>query len=187
MLPLLIQIVGFLWMLSEIALVLFRRAGRTGKDHDAGSIVWLNISIYGSIALAVFCTLQGIGTFPWYRTEFAWLGLVLIVAGLALRWTAILTLRHFFTVDVSIQKGQTLVRTGIFRYLRHPSYTGAILSFIGLSFSLASLPALIFTGVPITAAFIHRMNIEEAALRTAFGDEYTDYQRATWRLIPGIY
>jgi protein-S-isoprenylcysteine O-methyltransferase len=46
---------------------------------------------------------------------------------------------------------------------------------------------LAITLVPTTAALLYRIHVEEAALRQAFGQEYSDYSRATKRLIPGIY
>ncbi|HEY4257482.1 MAG TPA: isoprenylcysteine carboxylmethyltransferase family protein [Candidatus Udaeobacter sp.] len=60
---------------------------------------------------------------------FAFVGVVLFVTGLLLRWWAIITLGRFFTVDVTIEKDHELVERGPFRMLRHPSYTGVLLAF----------------------------------------------------------
>ena len=61
---------------------------------------------------------------------------MLFVAGLILRWWAIITLGRFFTVDVTIEKDHELVERGPFRIVRHPSYTGVLLAFVGLALSL---------------------------------------------------
>jgi protein-S-isoprenylcysteine O-methyltransferase len=114
-------------------------------------------------------------------------GVVLFVAGLFLRWWAIITLGRFFTVDVTIEKDHELVERGPFRVVRHPSYTGVLLAFVGLALCLGNWAALLVILLPIGAAFIHRMNVEEDALASALGAQYTDYMRQTKRLVPFIY
>jgi len=58
---------------------------------------------------------------------------------------------------------------------------------VGLGLSLGNWAALLVILLPISAAFIHRMNVEENALSGALGPEYTDYMRRTKRLVPFIY
>src|SRR2546423_14055212 len=111
----------------------------------------------------------------------------LFAAGLVLRWWAIVTLGRFFTVDVTIEKDHELVERGPFRMVRHPSYTGVLLAFVGLGLSLGNWAALLVIFLPIVAAFIHRMNVEENALSDALGSQYTDYMRRTKRLVPFVY
>ena len=83
-----------------------------------------------------------------------------------MRWWAIITLGRFFTVDVTIEKNHELVERGPFHLVRHPSYTGVLLAFVGLALSLRNWAALLVILVPIGVAFIHRMNVEEEG---AFG------------------
>ena len=116
-----------------------------------------------------------------------WFGLFLIIAGLAVRWTAILTLRKYFTVNVAIQPGQHCNHSGRLSILRHPSYSGSILSFLGLALILANWISIFIILVPITVAFVKRINIEERALTEAFGSAYEEYCRSTRRLFPWIY
>jgi protein-S-isoprenylcysteine O-methyltransferase len=118
---------------------------------------------------------------------FATAGLVLFVAGLILRWWAIIILGRFFTVDVTIEKDHELVERGPFRVVRHPSYTGVLLAFVGLGLSLGNWAALLVILMPIGAAFIHRMNVEEDALSRALGPRYTEYVKRTKRLMPFVY
>jgi protein-S-isoprenylcysteine O-methyltransferase len=114
-------------------------------------------------------------------------GVALFVTGLLLRWWAIVTLGRFFTVDVTIELDHQLIDRGPFRVVRHPSYTGVLLAFVGLALTLGNWVALLVILVPIGAAFVHRMNVEENALSNALGREYTDYMRHTKRLVPFIY
>src|SRR2546423_3467851 len=108
-------------------------------------------------------------------------------AGLVLRWWAIVTLGRFFTVDVTIERDHKLVERGPFRWVRHPSYTGVLLAFVGWALTLRNWVAIAVLLVPIFAAFIRRMNVEEEALRGALGERYREYMKRTKRLVPGIY
>jgi protein-S-isoprenylcysteine O-methyltransferase len=180
-------VICVVWISSEIALVLFRRTGIESTSRDSGSVVRLNVAIYGSVAAAIAIGMSGIGIIPGIRLMLAWTGLVFILLGLVVRWTAIFTLRRFFTVNVAIQEGHRIVKTGFYGFIRHPSYLGSIVSFVGLAMILGNWIAFIVLIVPITIAFMRRIEIEECVLTGEFGTEYKEYCRATWRLIPWVY
>jgi protein-S-isoprenylcysteine O-methyltransferase len=112
---------------------------------------------------------------------------VLFAAGLIFRWWAIVTLGRFFTVDVTIEKDHELVEGGPFRFVRHPSYTGVLLAFVGFALTLRNWGAILVVLVPIFAAFVRRMNVEEEALQRALGGRHADYIKRTKRLVPGVY
>ena len=95
--------------------------------------------------------------------------------------------RPFFTVDVTIERDHELVERGPFGIVRHPSYTGVLLAFVGLGLSLGNWAALLVILIPIGAAFVHRMNVEEDALSRALGPRYAEYIKRTKRLVPFIY
>jgi protein-S-isoprenylcysteine O-methyltransferase Ste14 len=110
-----------------------------------------------------------------------------MLLGLIIRWTAILTLRKYFTVDVSILEDHKIVKKGIYKYIRHPSYAGSLVSFLGLGLAFSNWLSSVVIIVPILTAFIYRIQVEEKALIQAFGEEYLDYSNTTKRLIPKIY
>jgi protein-S-isoprenylcysteine O-methyltransferase len=112
---------------------------------------------------------------------------VLFVAGLTLRWWAIITLGRFFTVDVVVEKDHEVVERGPFRVVRHPSYAGVLLAFVGFALTLRNWLALLVILLPIFGVFIRRMKVEEEALARALGPRYTDYMKRTKRLVPGVY
>lgn len=178
--------VSVLWVGSEIGLAVLRRSGEGAARRDGGSLAILNCVIYGSVALGLFLSARGVGRVA-MPEGVAWAGLAAIVLGLALRWAAILTLRRFFTVDVAIHADHRLVEKGPYRVLRHPAYAGTLLSFAGLAACTQSLLAAPVVLVPIAAAFVHRIRVEERALRAAFQEEYPAYAARTWRLVPGCW
>jgi protein-S-isoprenylcysteine O-methyltransferase Ste14 len=106
---------------------------------------------------------------------------------LALRWTAILTLGRFFTPNVAVQAGQRIIRTGVYRYVRHPAYSGLLLAFLGVGAAFDNWLSLSVIFIPVVAALLYRIRVEESVLAELLGREYTDYCQATKRLLPGIY
>jgi protein-S-isoprenylcysteine O-methyltransferase Ste14 len=114
-------------------------------------------------------------------------GLVLFVLGLIVRWIAIIHLGRFFTVNVAIAKDHQLITTGPYRYVRHPSYTGTLLIFLGFGLCMLNIFSLAAVFLPITAAFLWRMHVEEKALLGAFGERYQSYIASSHRLIPYLY
>lgn len=114
-------------------------------------------------------------------------GIVLLVAGVIIRWTAIYTLGKYFTGTVLIKEDHRLIRTGLYKYLRHPAYTGALMAHLGLGLSFANWVSLALSVAPFVVAALYRMNIEERALTEEFGEAYVHYSRGTKRLIPKLY
>lgn len=180
-------IFSIIWITSEVLLVVLRRSKNDSQDHDKGSIKWLNITIYTSIILAVSVGFTGIGQILKFILLIPWIGLFLIVIGLIIRWIAILTLRKFFTTNVAIHSDHRIIKAGIYRFIRHPSYSGSIISFCGLGLVFSNWISFLILAVPITIAFLKRIQIEEQALQNTFGEDYTYYCKATWRLFPLIY
>jgi protein-S-isoprenylcysteine O-methyltransferase len=128
---------GLIYLVSEILLTLTRRSrSKTGTKEDRITlgIIWLVIAV--SITAGIFVALNFRAAALPNGQIFAIAGVVLFAAGLILRWWAIITLGRFFTVDVTIQKDHELVERGPFRIVRHPSYTGVLLAFVGLGMSL---------------------------------------------------
>src|SRR6266513_4654461 len=181
-------LLGLVFLISELLLtVTCRSRSRTGTKQDRSTlrVVWLVIIV--SVAAGIYVAKYWPAAALPHQRSFEFAGVALFVAGLFLRWWAIITLGRFFTVDVTIEKDHQLVEHGPFCMVRHPSYTGVLLAFVGLGFSLGNWAALLVILLPIGVAFIHRMNVEENALSSALGQQYTDYMRRTKRLVPFIY
>jgi protein-S-isoprenylcysteine O-methyltransferase Ste14 len=179
---------GLVFLISELLLAVTRRSrSKTGTKQDRSTLgmIWLVIAI--SVTAGIFVALNFRAAALPYGQIFAIAGVVLFAAGLLLRWWAIITLGRFFTVDVTIEKDHELVERGPFRIVRHPSYTGVLLAFVGYALSLRNWAALLVILPPIGAAFIRRMNVEEDALSRALGPHYTDYMKRTKRLVPFVY
>ena len=178
-------VVFILWGVSEVFISTRLRTTGDGS-RDAGTLKYVLIAAYASIGVAVYIALRNDGVLA-EPTLSGYIGLVAIVLGITVRAYAILTLRRFFTVNVTLQEGHRLIRTGPYRFIRHPAYTGTLLSFYGFAIAVENVWAAIILIVPITAAFAMRMRVEEAVLRQGFPEEYPEYERTTRRLVPFVY
>jgi protein-S-isoprenylcysteine O-methyltransferase Ste14 len=115
------------------------------------------------------------------------LGLGLLLAGIIIRWTAIYTLGKYFTGRVLIHDDHRLIRSGLYKHLRHPAYAGALLAHLGLGLSFSNWISLACSLAPFVLAALYRIQVEERALKEAFGEAYVSYSRRTRRLIPKLY
>lgn len=114
-------------------------------------------------------------------------GCVVAIVGLALRLWAIRTLGRFFTSTVQVQSGQTVVQTGPYALLRHPSYTGALLTALATPIAVASLMGVAVILLVAVPAYLYRIAIEERTLLAGLGDPYRNYRARTLRLIPYLF
>jgi len=179
--------VSILWIGSEIFLARTKHSQITDTRLDKFSLRILWVAIAFGVNAGIILSFQRMGYFGNGFRIFPIAGLTLIVVGLVVRWIAILSLKHQFTVDVSITKDHRIVKDGIYRFVRHPAYAGSLLSFFGLALCFANYITTFVLFVPICSAFLYRIRVEEKALRGNFGDEYANYCATTKRLIPGIY
>jgi protein-S-isoprenylcysteine O-methyltransferase Ste14 len=115
------------------------------------------------------------------------LGLPLIIGGMVIRWIAIIQLGNSFTVDVAINNESRLKTDGIFKRIRHPSYSGLLLVIVGFASTMGSIYSFIVFVIPVFIALTYRIGVEESLLRKAFGDSYIEYSRNTKKLIPWLY
>ena len=114
-------------------------------------------------------------------------GTVIFALGVVLRWWAIIHLGRFFTVDVALAADHRVIDTGPYRLMRHPSYTGLLLMYVGFALTLDNLIALPVVLIPVMLSLLQRMRIEETALLGALGENYAAYCRRTKRLVPMVY
>jgi len=178
----------WVWVGSEFLLQLVTPTSRsTGQLKDRGSLIILLPVVFASCWLAMWYgevhPHTMLGGAHWLRTA----GLALLILGLAIRWTAILTLGTTFSTNVAIHATQTLRTTGPYRWVRHPSYTGMLVIFTAIGLYERNWISLAIVLIFPTAALLYRIHVEEMALTEAFGEQYLHYRKATWRLLPGIY
>ena len=161
---------------------------RGGERRDQGSlyllIVCIGAGVAAAFALAFDVPGASLGSARW---PLLCCGLVLMVAGIVLRQWAIALLGRFFTVDVRVQEGQEVVESGPYRWVRHPSYTGMLLTFAGIGLCLGNWLSILCVLVPPNIGLLVRIHVEEAALMAELGEPYRRFAAGRARLIPHVW
>jgi protein-S-isoprenylcysteine O-methyltransferase len=177
-------LVFYVWVGSEMFLGWRLRPATGAVATDAGSrwllisFIWLGIAFGFALAFAVPAA-----AFTSGRRPLLYFGIALMVTGLAFRWYSIRVLGKSFTYVVHTRPNQQVVENGPYRWIRHPSYTGALLTIVGVLMALAN--PLSFLGlIPALAGYAYRIRVEESALVRDLGEPYVDYMRRTKRLVP---
>jgi protein-S-isoprenylcysteine O-methyltransferase Ste14 len=146
---------------------------------------WIIFSVvWGSFFVSLLLRSLNLGVF---HNDFQYVGLGIELLGIVLREWAVLSLGALFSVVVSIVPNQALVQHGPYRWVRHPAYTGSMLTFVGFALALGAWAAGFVVCVLCLVAFLYRIQVEETVLLEVFGTEYLAYMRHTWRLFPGFY
>lgn len=115
-----------------------------------------------------------------------YLGIILFIAGYALRLTSRIMLHKQFSVFVALQKEHKLITTGIYKWVRHPIYTAGVISFIGFILITNSLLGLLMGIFLMLPALLYRIHVEEQMLIAHFGKEYVEYKKKVKALIPWL-
>ena len=174
------------WGSVTESLLLRRRGGAASQDRGTKWIIVYasRVGLVASLAIALLVPSLRTYANNWWTLG---LGVTLVLAGVALRAWAILTLGRYFRREVTIEPGQTLIRRGPYRLLRHPSYTGLLLSFGGFGLAFGSWVSAAVAALVMFAGMLPRIRVEERALAQAFGPDYVSYANATARIIPYVW
>jgi protein-S-isoprenylcysteine O-methyltransferase Ste14 len=112
-------------------------------------------------------------------------GAVLVAVGLGFSVWARRHLGRNWSASVVVKEGHALIRTGPYRHLRHPIYTGILLAFLGTAVTIGEWRALLGL-LLVVVSFATKSRQEEKRMRETF-PEYEQYQRKTAALIPFVY
>ncbi|MGX6998703.1 methyltransferase family protein [Caballeronia sp. KNU42] len=182
-----LSVVAIVTLLLSVVTIFSRVNLSSGEreDRDNRWVIFALI-ILGLVQayLPAYTDRKGFWTFD--GDSLRWLGVVLFIAGGVLRIWPVFVLGHRFSGLVAIQPGHTLVTTGMYGVIRHPSYLGLLVNSLGWAFAFRSgvgVLLMLLTIPPLVA----RIRSEEALLHTQFGAEYDAYRARTSRLIPGLY
>jgi protein-S-isoprenylcysteine O-methyltransferase Ste14 len=180
-------IIGCAWYVIEFFLqgLLVRNQQKTNKDKRTLLLAsWLSDII--GIVFGFIYNLHGFLFLGIFSLALSIIGIALISFGAIIRWISIFTLKKYFTVNLKVTKEQKIIDYGIYRYVRHPSYTGLLLSHIGLGLVFCNAISFVFITIPLFIWIIIRIKLEEKMLIETFKNQYLEYMKKTKRLIPFI-
>lgn len=175
-----------LWAFApEMALV--RRARGVRTSEDAGS---LQVILHGTwMAMVAAFALAFVPSLSFPKAALVpafFAGTAMLFAGTLLRRHCWKMLGEYFTGDVRVQAGQPVITRGAYRWIRHPSYSAAILMFAGIGVALGNWGSAAFLVVVPILVYTYRVRAEERALVQKLGEPYVAYMKTTKRFVPFI-
>ncbi|MCB2357087.1 methyltransferase family protein [Clostridium estertheticum] len=183
------QVVFIFYLISEMIIWVFtslisRNQSGEKQNGDKGSYFLLVTGSVSIIFLNLICRKHLPFVLP---ILFFWIGIFFIITGVLLRSYSVWILRNFFTLSVQVNSTQKIIQTGPYKYLRHPSYSGSILSLIGIALSFRSFEGILGTLIIIFVIYGYRIKIEETILEKNFKETYKEYKDNTSKIIPFIW
>lgn len=146
------------------------------------------VTLLGGLALQIVAGLDmrnsWLQSFP---VAISAVALVIAMLGTLIGSWAMATNRYFSRfVRVQEDRGQVVVSSGPYRYVRHPNYIGSIFNAIGTALALQSVWALVPGGL-VAVLLILRTGLEDRTLQKELPG-YREYaRRVRWKLLPGIW
>lgn len=182
----LLVVIG-VWIVSDWSIALAHR-GTADDSRDRGSKYAIGAAVVGGVLAAVVLSQVAPSLSVPAPTVAFWLGLGTILHGVVLRQYAVRTLGDGFDLEVSVDSEDEVVDSGPYRWVRHPSYTGALLSLVGVGLTVGNWLSIAVALVAGIAGYGYRIRVEERALRDTLGERYAAYaSRTPYRLVPGIW
>lgn len=114
-------------------------------------------------------------------------GLILLVSGSLLRRHCWRVLGNYFTASVAVQTDQPVISTGAYAWIRHPSYSGAMLMNVAIGIALGSWASTVLILAVSFALYSYRIAVEEKILLANIGESYRIFTMTRKRLIPYVY
>jgi len=188
MIQLMLVVLVAFFPVSEIVLAVVKRSrGRSSQSEDRGSmgLLWLSIAVGMALAVAARGVSATRISLPAPLVQL--LALFLMAGGLAIRWAAIITLGKLFTVDVAIHTDHAVIDRGVYHHMRHPSYTGLMVAFVGMGFYFGNWLSILVLLAAIVPGMRNRVAREERALLASLGPAYAAYCARTKQFIPGVW
>lgn len=182
-----------LWILVGVAVAIsafqpvYKPVDRSAPPHDrrtAAQIVW---SVYLTQLVGIIEAI-----YFRYPESFRWnavttLALIGMIAGLSLRIWAVLTLGRFFTWFITVYEDHQVIRSGPFRFIRHPAYCGALILFVSTLVFLHAWVGALLSLVFQLLAYVRRIRYEEAMMIDRLGESYKAYTREVNALVPLLW
>jgi protein-S-isoprenylcysteine O-methyltransferase Ste14 len=178
---------SILFFLSELGLMITKHSKKKGiktkNEKKSLVLIWITIGL----SLTIGFNTANYQEWNKLNNVIALLGLSTFIVGIIIRWISIIQLAKEFTVNVAILSNHKLKTDGMYKHIRHPSYSGLLLICFGISIALNSIISIFVIIIPISLALLYRIKIEENILINEFGEVYKNYIIKTHKIIPKIF
>jgi protein-S-isoprenylcysteine O-methyltransferase Ste14 len=167
--------------------VIARSRPAPGERTDRGSMQLIMLASWiGMIGAFVVAPIQAF-IITRGQTEWFVAGLTSLLCGSLLRRHCWRMLGKHFTGNVKASADQPVIDRGLYRWVRHPSYTGGMLMYVGTGLALTNWLSTLIISLAGGAAYFYRVRVEEEALRQNLGGRYQEYMQRTKRFVPFVF
>lgn len=177
-----------LWMFIPEFRIMARGLRTTTPAEDRGSLQVILVG-FSSAVLAAFLVsfVADQAKLPGNRSVWFFIGMLTLVSGSLLRRHCLGVLGRFFTGTVTVQADHRVIESGAYRWVRHPSYSAAILVVFGMALSLGNWCSVVVSLIIAFVTYSYRAHVEEQALLSSLGTPYAQFMASRKRFIPFIY
>ncbi len=177
----------FIYCYGSESAVMRRSRPTAGEKMDRGSMTLILLA--GAIGTVAAFAVAGIPAFILQHGQRFWFaaGITALLAGSALRRHCWRVLGQYFTGNVEVASAQPVIQDGAYRWVRHPSYTGGMLMYLGTGLAMTNWLSVVIIAVLTFLAYVYRVHVEERALAGQIGAPYEEYMRRTKRFIPFVF
>src|SRR6266540_4475194 len=176
---------GFLFMEGRLRSEQEAKSFETGRFYQQTTRI-LGLAYFISMLVLLASWLLNYFKIGTLSSWVGWLGILVALFGLLMRWWANRVLGAFYTRTLKVVENQIIVQQGPYRLIRHPGYFGMILMWAGIAASTANWIIVLLILALIFSAYHYRIQNEEKMLLTT-NASYAEYRTHTWRLIPFLY
>jgi protein-S-isoprenylcysteine O-methyltransferase Ste14 len=175
-----------MWAIFGLYWEVKAKGASAAKTSEARSSRGVHVFLANAALLLEIAPLQALGRFSPASPFIMSAGLVMEATGLALTIWARAHLGRHWSGEITIKQDHELIRSGPYRHLRHPIYTGLLTMYMGVALVTGEWLAVLGLAIAIFA-YWRKINLEEANLKVAFGASYDEYKTGTRALIPGLF
>ena len=174
------------WVIFSLYWEYASRNAAENKQRESGASRGVHVMFTNTALLLVMLPIRVVPRFAPLSTSLMIAGLAIEAGGLALAIFARRYLGRNWSGEISIKVDHQLIRSGPYRKLRHPIYTGLLAMYAGAAVVNGSWLAVAGFALAVVA-YARKIRLEETNLNVAFGAEYDAYRSESWALVPGIF
>lgn len=184
------QILAYICLALFFGMDYFFRKGKTARStetttDDNKSTMLIVLTFFVVLVVSLALNIFHVGIFK--NLLLARIGLIVMLLGLVIRISSMLTLSKFYTRTLTTVDQQQIVKKGLYRTIRHPGYLGTILIWGAAGLAMSNAVVVTIGTILIVAAYYYRIQNEERMLQKEFGQQYSDYMEHSWRLVPFVW
>jgi len=173
-----------IWVIIEYRIIMKQDRRPKKKDRKAIALFAFLIVLFSLSSIIMFES--NLGHLEVEYHYFLWVGILIIIVGNIIRQYSMHIMGSSYVATLQVQDKPKLIKAGPFKLVRHPCYTGFMVSLWGLGIASLNWLFLLLIMLFSLIVFLIQIRIEERELEAFFGEEYKEYKKITKKILPYI-